>query len=183
MGARVVAQAASSDPAAVAEIIRAASPILGALIALIGVIFSLRQNGRREDARMKNERENKEMELEAAHESRLRDERIASYRKLLAATVHAPTERKHSKQIALAYAEVELIAGSADMAHAAKGVWTRYGRVQNLGQRLGRDPSEEKQREWSKALTAAMDYRDSFLDLAKKELGIDWSEATEEEEG
>lgn len=125
---------------------------------------------------MKHDRELKDSELEAAKESRLRDERIASYRKLLAATVHAPTEREHSEQISLAYAEVELVAGSANLARAAKGVWTRYGRVESLGRELKRDPSEEKQREWSKALAAAMDYRESFLDLAKKELGIDWSE-------
>ncbi len=130
----MVAQAGGIDYAGWAEVVRAASPIAGALIALIGVIYSIRRNGRSDEARIDHERENKERELEAAKQSRLRDERIASYRKLLAATVHAPTEREHMKQISLAYAEVELVAGSADLAHAAKGIWTRYGRVERLGQ-------------------------------------------------
>jgi len=63
------------------------------LLAVGGVLLTLRSNNRREGDRQKHERLLKDAELKAQKESRLRDERIAAYRKLLAATTNAHIDR------------------------------------------------------------------------------------------
>jgi hypothetical protein len=143
----------------------------------------------REAQRQEHERRLKDAELGARRADRLRDERIAAYRKLLAATVHAPTEHEHVEQISQAYAEVELLAGSPELARAATGVWTKYGRMQSEGKKwdkelkeLDRERIDEQRRTWVAALNEATDYRDTFLNLARQELGVAGADVSASEE-
>jgi hypothetical protein len=68
-----------ADPTTWLDVITALSPILGALLAVGGVLLTLRSNNRRERDRQEHERLLKDAELEAARVARLRDERREAY--------------------------------------------------------------------------------------------------------
>jgi hypothetical protein len=68
-----------ADPTTWLDVITALSPILGALLAVGGVLLTLRSNNRRERDRQEHERLLKDAELEAARGARLRDERREAY--------------------------------------------------------------------------------------------------------
>ena len=80
-----------ADPTTWLGVFTAISPLLAALLAISGVIATIyftnsRERGLARD-RQEHERLLKDAELEAAHAARLRDERIAAYRKLLVAAM------------------------------------------------------------------------------------------------
>jgi hypothetical protein len=86
------------------DVFAAITPLLAALLAISGVLATiyftnLRESYRQDQERLlaekrhEEERRLKEAELKAAQAARLRDERIAAYRKLLAATATASLSR------------------------------------------------------------------------------------------
>jgi hypothetical protein len=162
----------SADPTTWLDFITALSPILGALLAVGGVLLTLRSNNRRERDRQKHERLLKDAELEAQKESRLRDERIAAYRKLLAATTNAHIDREGVAALGTAYAEVSLLASTDEIDRAAAEVWVRYGETQRKSYRETQD-TEAPSSDFVQPLRRAEAARDRFLALAQKELGIE----------
>lgn len=177
----MVAQAGSTDLVAGAEALRAASLIVGAflggLLALAGVIFSTWQAGRREDARMKHDRELKDMELEAVREDRLHDERRLAYARLVAATSTVPMERtlrnEGTRRAAESVTETQLVAGSEKVKGAAYALYRQHEKTVEMGVRLrgaGKDLHEDTDfRDSRDELEVAMF---AFLDAAREELRI-----------
>lgn len=178
MGARLVAQAGGIDYAGWAEVVRAASPIVGALIALIGVIASLRQNGRRDDARMEHDRELKKMELEAAREDRLRDERRLAYAHLIAAASTIKMEEAQMVEgivkVSESTAETQLVAGSEKVKEGALKLYRQHENTLEMGVSLriaGKNLDEDTDFQDSRdALRNAMF---AFLEAAREDLGIE----------
>lgn len=177
MDAGVVAQAGTPDLAAWAEVIRAVSPILGAFIALAGVIFSIWHAGRRDDARMKNDRELKDRDLGAVREDRLRDERRLAYAHLVTAAWTIRMEETQLVEgivrVSESTAETQLVAGSEKVKEAALDLNSQHRDAALLGERLrkaSKNPNEDGDFQNSmKALETAMLV---FLDAAREELGI-----------
>lgn len=177
----MVAQAGSTDLVAGAEALRAVSLIVGALLggllALVGAIFSSWQAGRRDDGRMKHDRELKDMELEAVREDRLRDERRLAYTRLAAATSTIAMERdllnNNTMRVAESMSETQLVAGSEKVKEAAFNLYRQHDKTVEMGVRL---------RGAVKDLDEDTDFRDSrdelevamfaFLDAAREELRI-----------
>lgn len=176
----------SADPGTWSEVVLVASPILGtvlgAAIAFLAAYVSLKHARRQNDARMNHESQLKTKELEAAREARLRGERIAAYRKLLAATVQTPVTSEEVARLSEAYAEIELLVGSPQIEHAATGVWTKYGKVRDKAKELQDEPTSKKRREFTRALNDARQRREAFLELARRELGIEGEAVNVEEE-
>jgi hypothetical protein len=161
-----------ADPATWLDVITALSPLLGALLAIGGVLLTLRSNNRRERDRQKNERLLKEKELEAAREARLRDERIIAYRKFLAATTTAHVEREGVAALTEAYAEISLLASTDEIDRAAAEVKVAYFQAQDASRRAKQDleaPTEGSGLPLRRAEVA----RDRFLLLIQKELGLE----------
>lgn len=163
----MVAQAGGTDPAALAEVIRAASPIAGALIALVGVLFSLRHTRKLEKYRMKHELE-----------TRIRDERRRAYINFLAAASSASLEESNlSDEIVKtseSMAELQLLSGSEEVMKAAYDLYGLHSDVAEKGSRLrvaGKDPDQDA--EYQNVLKAAEEAQGVFLNAARKELGID----------
>jgi hypothetical protein len=121
-----------AEPSAWLDFITALSPILGAVLAIGGVILTIIYTNKRERDRQQHERLLKDAELEAQKESRLRDERIAAYRRFLAATTNAHANREGVAAIAAAYSEVSLLASTDEIARVAYGVWVTYDRAQRI---------------------------------------------------
>lgn len=178
----MVAQAGSTDLVAGAEALRAASLIVGALLggllALVGVIFSTWHAGRRDDARMKHDRELKDMELEAAREDRLRDERKLAYAHLVAATSTVPIERilrnEGTRRAAESVTETQLVAGSEKVKRAAHALYRQHEKTVEMGVRLrgaGEDLYEDTDFQNSRDELEVAIF--AFLDAAREELGID----------
>ncbi len=138
------------------------SPLITALAIIAGAFATILYTDRRERSRMEHERS-----------MRLRDERIAAYRRLLAATTTAHTEREAVEALAAAQAEISLIAGSPELAQAAEKVWVRYGAAQRTADKTKKDPTNTSAGDFAKALTKAEDARDEFLRLAREELEVD----------
>jgi hypothetical protein len=164
-----------ADPTTWLDVITGLSPILGALLAIGGVLLTLRSNNRRERDRQKNERLLKDAELEAQKQARLRDERIIAYRKFLAATTTAHVEREGVEAMAAAYAEVSLLASTDEIARVAYGVWVSYDRAQRIFAKTRR---RERAAKNPSSLVAqyrhrAEEERVRFLMLAQAELGIE----------
>jgi hypothetical protein len=109
--------------------------------------------------------------LQHEKESRLRDERIAVYRRLLTATTTAHTDRESVDDIGTASAEISLIASTDEIERAAREVWVSYWRTQKASAREREDP-EVSSSAYSQALSRATDARDRFLALAREELGV-----------
>ena len=177
----MVAQAGSTDPGIVVEIIRAVSPIVAALIVAFisasGVNSSLRHAELSDANRMKHDRELKDMELEAAREDLLRDERKRAYAHLAAATSTIPIERTLLNEVTMRAAEsmleTHLVAGSEKVKEAATALYEQHKKTVEVGLRL---------RSAGKDLDKDTDLRDSmeakrtamfvFIDAAREELGI-----------
>lgn len=138
------------------------SPLLAALVAVGGVIATIRYTNQRERDRLEHERV-----------LRLRDERIGAYRRLLAATTTAHTEREAVEALAAASAEISLLAGSPELEKAAAKVWLSYGTAQRTAYETKKDPSTTSAGDFAKALDKARIARKEFLELARKELGVD----------
>jgi hypothetical protein len=101
-----------AEPTTWLDVITGLSPILGAVLAIGGVIASIIYANQRERDRQRHERLLKDAELEAQKEARFRDERIAAYRKPLAATTTAHVEQEGVDAISAAYAEISMLAST-----------------------------------------------------------------------
>jgi hypothetical protein len=154
------------------DVFTAFAPLLGAVLAIGGVIATIIYTNRRERDRQEHERLLKDAELEAQKQSRFRDERIAAYRKLVTATTNAHTEREGVNALYEAYVEISLLGGTDESDRAASEVWVRYGNTQRIADVMKRDPEQASAADFSQALGRAEAARDRFLDLARKELGI-----------
>jgi len=105
-------------------------------------------------------------------EMRLRDERIAAYRKLLAATTTAHVERSGVDALTAAHAEIALLASTDEIDGAAAEVKLAYWQKQKRSYRETQDldaPASES----AQALRKAEAARNRFLTLAWEELGIE----------
>jgi len=173
---------AGRDAATWLDGITAVALLLSPFIAVSGVVATIiytnrQERDRREQERLlardrqEHERLLKEAELEDAKATRLRDERIAAYRKLLVATTAAHHDRAAVDEIGTASAEISLIASSDEIERAARTVWVSYWRTQKASAREREDPDVPSS-VYSQALSRATDARDRFLTLAREELGI-----------
>jgi hypothetical protein len=102
-------------------------------------------------------------------ESRLRDERIEAYRKLLTATTTAHTDREAIDAAESAYVEISLLASTDEIDRAAE-VPVRYLQAQRSSYRETQDL--EASSGYVLALNKARAARDRFLALAREELGV-----------
>jgi hypothetical protein len=164
-----------AEPSAWLDFITALSPILGAVLAIGGVILTIIYTNKRERDRQQHERLLKDAELEAQKESRLRDERIAAYRRFLAATTNAHANREGVAAIAAAYSEVSLLASTDEIARVAYGVWVTYDRAQRI---FAKSRDRESATKDPTSLVAqyrhrAEEERVRFLMLAQAELGLE----------
>ncbi len=110
--------------------------------------------------------------MEHERSMRLRDERIAAYRRLLAATTSAHTEREAVEDLAAAVVEISLLAGSPELTRAADAVWVRYGTTQRTADKAKKDPVNTTAGDYAKALDKARITKEEFVELARKELGV-----------
>lgn len=147
-----------------------ASPLPTALATIFAVLLTIKYTNQRERDRQEHERRMKDKELASQERSRLRDERIAAYRKLIAATATAHTEREAVEELATAQAEISLLAGSPELEEAAKKVWLRYGATQRTAHKTMKDP-DNTAADFAQILGKAEASREEFLELARKELG------------
>lgn len=152
------------------DVISVASPILAALIAVSGVVITVVSNNHRERSRLEHEQEIKQAELDAEREARLRDERIAAYRKFLAATTTAHVDRENVAMISEACAEISLLARTPELASAAMKVWVGYGSTQQIAAKAETDSESFSAADFAQALTKARDATEEFLKLARQEL-------------
>lgn len=173
----MLAQAANTDPVAAVEIIRAATPVVSALIALSGVLAGLRHSGRRDDARMKQERELKDRELEATRSERLRDERIRAYTHFITATATTRLDQSHYDEEMVraseSVSEVQLLGGSEELQEAAFDLYENYQRVAEKGAELhnaGKDPDQDD--DYQNSMAVAEEAKTRFMYAAREELGI-----------
>ena len=109
-------------------------------------------------------------QLKHERESRLRDERIEAYRKLLTATTTAQTDRDAVDAAESAYVEISLLASTDELDRAAAEVPVRYLQAQRASFRETQDL--EASSDYGPAVARARAARDKFLALARKELGI-----------
>ncbi len=163
---------APSDPPSWLEVL-ASSPLAAALIAVLGVIGTIIFTNLREKDRQEHERLLKDAELAAASSGRLRDERIAAYRKMLAATSTAHVNREGVEVLAGTYAEISLLAGSYELSRAAQGVWIEYAKLRRLGVEMEKNPEEASQEDYALASDKADTAQEQFLKLAREELGVE----------
>ena len=159
---------APSDPITGLDVFAAVSPLLGALIAVGGVVITVVSNNRRERERLKNEKEN-----------RLRDERIGAYRKLLATTATAHRDNDAVRAIAGTYWEISLLTESDGLADAAAEVRKEYAKTARIARQLLKNEKassvtdSEKRAEYEQAATKAQAATARFLELAREELGVE----------
>jgi heme exporter protein D len=116
--------------------------------------------------------------LKHEREMRLRDERIAAYRRFLAATANAHGNREGVAAMAAAHSEVSLLASTDEIARVAYGVWVTYDRAQRI---FAKSRDRESATKDPTSLVAqyrhrAEEERVRFLMLAQAELGLEgWS--------
>lgn len=134
------------------------SPLLAALVAVGGVLATIRYTNRREHDRLEHERA-----------LRLRDERIGAYCRLIAATTTAHTEREGVEALAAASAEITLLAGSTELEEAAAKVWVRYGKTQETARKMSKDPANTSAGDFAKALAALSPQRPDVPEPAPEE--------------
>lgn len=149
------------------------SPIISALIAVAGVIATILFTNKRERDRQAHERTLKEAEVKATQDTRLRDERIAAYRKLLTAATLAHVDRDAVAELSKVYAEITLLAGSEKLDRAAARVWVAYGHTQKVADRMKKDSKQASAADFAQALDKARIAKEKFLELARKELGVE----------
>jgi hypothetical protein len=159
--------------------------LVGPAAAILVTAITLWFTNRREAQRQGHELRLKEKELEAGHAARLRDERITAYRKLLAATTTAHTERESVAALSEAYAEISLLAGSKELDRAAARVWVEYGKTQKVASKKSEDwgPDEDPAADFAQALTRAGEAKNNFLFLARKELQVEQPRREDAAEG
>ena len=107
-------------------------------------------------------------QLKHERKSWLRDKRIEAYRKLLAATTQAHTERDALDELFAAYVEISLIASTDEIDRAADELLVRYAQTQRSSYRETQET--EASSGFSPALYEAHKARDRFLALTHKEL-------------
>lgn len=151
------------DPVTVVDIISAASPILAALVAVSGVVATIVLTNHRERERSLQDRKT---------QLRLRDERISAYKKFLIATGGVPETEEDMQKIIEAYTEVELVISTDYLAILGQRVWEKQGSLRASWNRYSKDKTEENRQAVLDASSEAMDYREDFLDLVRKELEI-----------
>ena len=115
------------------------------------------------------ERRRQEHELK----SRLRDERIEAYRKLLTATSTAHYDTAAIRVLAEGYAEIALLAETQELVEAAQAVWFAYGTTQRASSQVKKDPDVSTAQEYAQALPSSEEARRRFLELAREELGVE----------
>ncbi len=157
----------STVPLWVAVVFGLSSPVV-AIVALVAAEI-------RDRRRLQHERDMKEAEIEAGRDDRVRDERIAAYRKFLSATSRARMDREGVQALAEDYAEISLLAGSDELDRAAARVWVDCGQAQKIARRMQEEKGEAVDRtsEFAQALTKVGNARDHFLKLAREELGVE----------
>ena len=156
-------------------------PLVVAVIGIAGILYTQYRSDKREERKQAHERKVKQMELEAAQQQRLRDERMKAYADLarLAFTYQSdrPYQSKNPadiKEVLGAYSVVEVLAGSTETRDAAKELFDRVRDVREAGNKTewhtegGKtytdDPSH---REASDAVYGAWK---NFTDTAREEL-------------
>jgi hypothetical protein len=153
-----------ADPVTGLDFFSAASPVLSALVAIVGVLATLWFTNRWQQQRLEHERA-----------VRMRDERIAVYRKMLTASTTAHTDRDAVDELSAAYVEISLLASTDALDQAAAKVRDTYARTQRLyakaahKERVRRTPDSLYAQDRKRAEAA----RDRFLALAREELGIE----------
>jgi hypothetical protein len=115
-----------------------------------------------------NKRDRRRLAFE--RESWLKDKRIEAYRKMLAATTKAHTERDAVDALFVAYVEISLIASTDEIDRAADEVLVRFAETQRYSYRETQDA--EASMGFSPALLEAHKARDRFLARAREEIGI-----------
>jgi hypothetical protein len=137
--------------------------LVGALLPSVVAISALISAEARDKRRIEHERE-----------SRLREERIGAYRKLLAATSSAHVDRDGVRALGEAYEEISLLAGSDELDRAAARVWVEYGKTEKVSRRKPEDwgPGEDHAANFAQALDKARIARERFVRLAREELGV-----------
>ena len=110
--------------------------------------------------------------LKHEREMRLRDERIAAYRKLLAATPTAANDREGAAALAAAYAEISLLASTDEMNEVAREVWLGYALTQRISEEAKKE-GKERGEDYLRASARAHHAKDRFLALAHAELGVE----------
>ncbi len=114
--------------------------------------------------------------VQQERENRLRDERLAAYRKMLAATSTAHVDREGVEVLAETYAEISLLAGSYELSRAAKKVWIEYAKVRRIAAKMEKYPGEnpeEASKDYALAIRKADTAQTQFLKLAREELGVE----------
>jgi len=142
--------------------------LIPSVVAVVAIVAAELRDRRR----LGHERNMKDAELEAQRETRLRDERIAAYRKLLAATTTAHVEREGVEALSAAYAEISLLASTDEIDRAAARVWTTHGKTQEISRKTKKDPPEASVSDFAQALHKARIATDRFLELAREELQV-----------
>ena len=103
-------------------------------------------------------------------ETWLKDKRIEAYRKMLAATTQAHTERDAVDELFASYVEISLIASTDEIDRAADEILARYAETQRHSYHETQDA--EASSGFSPALLEAHKARDRFLALTREEIGI-----------
>ncbi len=116
--------------------------------------------------------------IEQEKNSRLRDERIEAYRKLLAATTTAHVDREGVAALSEAYAEISLLAGTKEIDRAAARVWTSYANTQKIAAKSQNPQNASSSSFFASYLRRAEAAREHFLELAREELQVEPSQGS-----
>ncbi len=175
-----LALAAPVDPTTGLDVFPAVAPLLVALIAVSGVVWTVVSNNRRERERQTHERKLKELELDATRESRFREERIKAYSTLARLTKTMSLEAPEDPLPAVyeALSQVEILAQDPKLREIGEELvdtWAGAWRSAHGAHLEGVGPLESpfdtpgyRNRE---GLISAL--RNAFIDLAKNELGVE----------
>ena len=153
--------------------LRDGGPGLAALITVLGVLGTIFFTNRGNKVRLKHEEKMKELELEAAEKARLRDERIAAYKKILSATSIYPGEVESLQEMMQVLGEIQLVAGTKEVSHAANDIYDAYSASRGQIAASKADPTEKTVRESKEGVVHLRQCRTRFLKLARKELRVD----------
>ena len=158
---------------AILTFLRDGGPGLAALITVLGVLGTIFATNRGNKARLQHEEKMKELELEVAEKARLRDERIAAYRTILSASTVFPKNRKNVQELGQVVAEILLVAETKEVSDAARNLFEAYRASHEQIAANAADPTEEKAPEQEEGMVQVTSRRWLFLELARKELGVD----------
>lgn len=118
--------------------------------------------------------------VEHEREERFRGERIGAYQKLLAATVSAHVDDEQFGALAAAYSEISLLARSDELRTTAEGVFVEFRESRKAVRRAVENGStnEAHTADVTQALQKAYNVKDRFLELARKDLGVEGHSST-----